>query len=81
MDDDEANEKVVASALDELDMIDWKTDVFEMRYKHYTQPPAITNFLIDKQGPRMDNKYYYPCNQYYFPMKEALNIKIRYNSV
>ena len=62
LDDDEANERVVASALDELDMIDWKTDVFEMRYKHYTQPPAITNFLIDKQGPRMDNKYYYPCN-------------------
>ena len=77
LNDETINERLMASALEELDMIDWKMDVFEMRYKHYTQPLAITNFLIDNHGPRMDTKHCYPCNQYYFPMKDALNIKIR----
>ncbi|XP_046653116.1 uncharacterized protein LOC124343710 isoform X5 [Daphnia pulicaria] len=73
--DDEKHEREMAIAFEELDMIDWNSDVFAMRYRHHIPPPAVTNFLIDKQGPGLDNKRNYPCNQYYLPQEDALSIK------
>jgi hypothetical protein len=73
--DDEKHEREMASAFEELDMIDWNSDVFAMRYRHHTPPPDVTNFLIDKQGPGLDNKRNYPCNQYFLPKEDALSIK------
>jgi hypothetical protein len=67
----------MASAIEELNMIDWNSDVFTMLVvKHHTPPPAIMNFLIEKQGPGLDNKRNMPCNQYCLPKEDALsNIK------
>ncbi len=74
--DNEKHEREMASAFEELDMIDWNSDVFTMRYKHHTPPPAVMNFLIEKQGPGLANKHNIPCNQYYLTKEDALsNIK------
>ncbi|XP_046653114.1 uncharacterized protein LOC124343710 isoform X3 [Daphnia pulicaria] len=74
--DNEKHEREMASAFEELNMIDWNLDVFTMRYKHHTPSPAVMNFLIEKQRPGLENKHNIPCNQYYLTKEDALsNIK------
>ena len=49
-----------------------------MHYKFHEPHPAITNLVMNKHGEGKDNKLCYPGDQFYLPMKDALNLQIRY---
>ncbi|XP_046653152.1 uncharacterized protein LOC124343739 isoform X1 [Daphnia pulicaria] len=71
-DDDEK----LASAFETINIIDWNTDAVIMHYKFHAPHPAIDNLVKNKHGEGKDNKICYPCDQYFMPLKDALNLQI-----
>ena len=49
-----------------------------MHYKFHIPHPAITNLVLNKHGEGKDNKICYPSDQYFLPVKDALNLQTRY---
>ncbi len=59
-----------------INIIDWNTESVIMHYKFHAPHPAIDDLVKNKEGK--DNKFCHPCDQYFMPVKEALNLQIRY---
>ena len=69
---------MLASAYEAIHIIDWNTDAVIMHYKFHEPHPAITNLVINKHGEGKENRICYPGDQFYLPVKNALNLQIRY---
>jgi hypothetical protein len=70
------NDDRLADAFEAIDEIDWNLDVIVIHYKHHTLHQGITNFLDRKKV----SGHCFPCDQYFLPIKYALNLQIRYYS-
>ena len=70
---------MLAIAYAAIDIIDWTQHNVLIHYKHQTSPPEATNFLINKHGQGEKNMNCYLVDQYFLPIKEALNFKLWYH--
>lgn len=72
------NDEVLASGYEQIDVIDWKKDSIIIHYKNHVPPSAVNSFLISKDGQGEENKHCYLVDQYFIPIKDALNLQLRY---
>ena len=74
-----ADDKMLASAYNDIDIIDWSQDrLINILYKQHAPLLDLTNFITSKHG--RENKQCYSCDLYILPIKNALNIQLRYHT-